>query len=81
LDNPIAPDSPTIIGPSNVKLFRNYEYTVCCNISTGGDVYYFIDWDDGDENVVNDNNWIGPYPSGTEVTVNYTFMLLKKHTI
>lgn len=81
MENPIAPESPTIIGPSKVKLLQKYEYNLSCNISTGGDVYYFIDWDDEKENVVIRNNWIGPYLSEEMVTVNHSFEILGKHTI
>ena len=81
MDNPIAPEPPVIIGPPKVKLLQKYEYNLSSNISTGGDVYYFIDWDDEEENVVIGNNWIGPYSSEEIVSVNHSFEVLGKHTI
>ena len=38
--------------------------------SDGNDVYYYVDWGDG-----NHDDWFGPYPSGQEVTANHAWSL------
>ena len=61
------PDTPTIKGKVNGKVGVKYDYTFKTTDPEGDDVYYLIFigyWGSG---------WIGPYPSGEEVIVNYTF--------
>jgi hypothetical protein len=81
MDNPKSPSPPIITGPSSVKLFRKYEYTLRSELPDGGDVYYWIDWDDEFWDVEYNNFWIGPYPSGEEVKLDHTWKLWRKHNI
>ena len=81
MDNPKVPEPPIITGPSKVKLFTEYEYTIKSDLPSGGDVYYWIDWDDELDDVDDNNFWIGPYPSGEEVILNHTWKFWRKHTI
>ena len=45
-----------------------HKYTFKATDSDGHDVYYYIDWGDG-----SCEGWIGPYPSGEEITRNHTW--------
>ncbi|DAC72516.1 MAG TPA: hypothetical protein DSN98_04825 [Thermoplasmata archaeon] len=61
------PDTPTIKGKVNGKVGVKYDYTFKTTDPEGDDVYYLIFigyWGSG---------WIGPYHSGEDVVVNYTF--------
>jgi hypothetical protein len=81
MDNPIAPEPPTIIGSHYAKLFRIAQYTLKSNLPAGIDVYYFIDWDDELSIENYDNKWIGPYPSDEEVKVYHFWKFWGDHTI
>jgi len=63
-----APDAPTITGETNGEAGVEYEYTFVSTDDNNDDVYYYIDWDDG-----TNTSWIGPYPSGEEITLNHTW--------
>jgi hypothetical protein len=58
-----APSIPEINGPPvggpNTELF----YTFVTTDPEGNDVFYYIDWGDG-----TNSGWIGPFPSGEEIT-------------
>ncbi|MDH7518051.1 MAG: hypothetical protein QHH19_06905 [Candidatus Thermoplasmatota archaeon] len=62
------PDIPSISGKTKGKVYVAYEYTFVATDSDGDDVYYYIEWGDGE--VV---EWMGPNPSGEPVHVNHTF--------
>jgi len=81
MDNPKVPEPPIITGPSKVKLFTEYEYTLKSDLSGGGDVYYWIDWDDELDDVDDNNFWIGPFSSNEEVKVKHFWKIWGKHTI
>ena len=72
----IAPDIPEIDGPTSGKAGTEYGYTFNSVDPDGDDVYYYIDWDDG-----NIEEWIGPYASGTVITVNHTWSEQETYTI
>jgi hypothetical protein len=62
-NSPLAPDiSGKIEGKPNVE----YDYSFVATDPNGDDVYYYIEWDDG-----TNSNWIGPYPSGQEITASH----------
>ena len=63
-----APSIPSIDGPSTGKPGIEYEYTFFSNDPNGDDLYYYIDWGDG-----NTKDWFGPYESGEIVTVSHTY--------
>jgi hypothetical protein len=64
-----APNAPIITGETSGIAGKEYEYTFNAVDPDGGDVYYWIQWDDGCPSV----EWIGPYPSGVDVKLNHTF--------
>jgi len=81
IDNASIPEPPSINGSPMSRLFKRCSYTITCSVPAGEDVYYLIDWDDNPENVIRDNNWIGPYPSGQEIKVNHVWQNWGNHTI
>jgi len=62
------PAAPTIDGPTSGAVGVSYEFTIVSTDPDGDDVYYYIDWDDG-----NVEDWIGPYASGVVVTVSHSW--------
>lgn len=60
------PDAPTIIGPINGKPGEKYEYIFTANDFNNDNIYYYIEWGDGDI-----EDWIGPYNSGEEVIFDH----------
>jgi hypothetical protein len=60
--------TPTIIGPYSGLAGVEYEYKLVTIDPNGNDIYYGIDWGDN-----SGHEWIGPYPSGEEVTVKHTW--------
>ena len=60
--NSTPPDPPTISGPSTGKTGHEYDYRFNTTEYEGEDVYYWIDWGDG-----NCEEWIGPYPPNQEI--------------
>jgi outer membrane protein assembly factor BamB len=63
-----APDTPEIDGPNKGNPGIEYTYTIVTEDTDGDEVYYYIDWDDG-----NIEEWIGPYASGAEIEVKHTW--------
>ena len=63
-----APYAPNIAGPTIGHAGGEYDYTFDTTDPDGDDVYYWIEWGDGQT-----EEWIGPYPSGEEITVNHTW--------
>lgn len=61
-------EPPEISGPISGESGEEYEYTFITNDPEEDDIWLWIDWDDGDI-----EEWIGPYESGVEVTVNHTW--------
>jgi len=70
------PSIPIIGGQKSGKIKVKYGYDFISIDNDGDDLYYFIDW--GDENT---ENWIGPYESGEEITVNHTWSEKGNYTI
>jgi hypothetical protein len=62
------PESPLIVGPKIGGVGTEYEYELVATDPDGDDVYYYMDWDDGDT-----SGWIGPYKSGNPVKINHTW--------
>ena len=63
-----APSIPSIDGPATGKPGIEYDYSFFSNDPNGDDLYYYIDWGDG-----NTKDWFGPYESGEIVTVSHTY--------
>jgi hypothetical protein len=62
------PETPQVDGPNKGKPGIEYTFTIVTNDIDGDEIYYYIDWDDG-----NIEDWIGPYTSGSEITVDHTW--------
>lgn len=60
------PEKPTIEGPTNGKPGETYEYDISSIDPDGDQVYFKIDWNDGEI-----TEWFGPYDSGEVVTVDH----------
>jgi hypothetical protein len=71
--NEKPPNPPTITGPASGKAGQPHNYTFNATDPNGDDVYYLIDWGDNTS-----SGWIGPYPSGHEITQSHTW--IKKGT-
>ena len=54
------PSAPEIIGQINGSEGQSYNYNFVASDPEGQQIYYYIDWGDGQT-----IDWIGPYPSGT----------------
>ncbi len=57
------PSVPQIIGQVNGSTEQSYDYNFIANDPEGQQLYYFIDWGDGQT-----VQWIGPYVSGQPVS-------------
>jgi len=62
------PSKPIIDGPTTGKPGIEYEYTFVSTDPNDDDLYYYIDWGDG-----NTKDWFGPFESGEIVTVSHTY--------
>jgi outer membrane protein assembly factor BamB len=63
------PYKPTIYGPSIGKTGLEYSYVITTNDPNGDDVYYWISWHEN----YPVNSWEGPFKSGEEFKINYTY--------
>ena len=63
-----APEIPEIAGPNIVFGGREVEFSFKANDPEGHDIYFKIDWDDGEQ-----IDWIGPYSSGETVVFSHTW--------
>jgi len=62
------PNAPNIKGKAFVRPAKPYSYTFNATDPDGDNVFYEIDWGDG-----NSEKWIGPYASGKEVILIHTY--------
>ncbi|MCK4995961.1 MAG: immune inhibitor A [Thermoplasmatales archaeon] len=62
------PATPTIVGPPSGQVEQEYNYTFTTTDPDGDQVYYYIEWGDGDK-----IEWDGPYDSGEVVTYAHTW--------
>ena len=63
-----APATPVITGEIDGKKGTDYEYTIESVDEEDNNVYYRIDWGEGEI-----TDWFGPYESGTEISVNHNW--------
>ena len=75
-DDNYAPIKPKITGPTTGIPGMNYSFIFNSTDSEGENVYLFIDWGDG-----TNTDWLGPYNSGEEVTMDHTWSTTKIFTI
>ncbi len=73
MDKPPSP--PDIDGPTIGYPGRSLDYKFVSNDYEGDDIFYFVDWDDGDE------YWFGPHPSGEVQTVSHKWSNSGNYTI
>ena len=66
--NDSAPTAPYITGPSSGKAGEEYEYKFVAEDAEGDDIYYFVEWGDG-----NSSGWLGPYPSDEQISLKHTW--------
>ena len=64
-----APDAPAITGEINGEVGVEYEYTFNATDPEGDNVYYWIEWFEGDPSA----KWEGPYASGEEITKSHSW--------
>jgi len=64
------PNSPDINGPTNGKIRTDYDYIFKAEDSDNEDIYYYIDWGDG-----NNSGWLGPFNSGYELTLKHKWKI------
>ena len=62
------PFTPQINGPSSGEPGGSYDYTIVTTDPEFDDVFYYIEWGDGDT-----EEWIGSYSSGEQITINHTW--------
>jgi len=61
---PDAPVKP--VGPIDGDIEEEYYYSTQTTDPEGSNVYYLFDWGDG-----TNSGWLGPYPSGSIVTISH----------
>jgi hypothetical protein len=71
-----APRAPTIDGPDSGQAGTEYTYQISAVDNQGDDVYFSIDWDDG-----NVEEWLGPVASGEQFEVSHTWSRRKTYAI
>jgi len=76
--DPNAPNAPDINGPNKGKKGIEYPYTFKSTSPLGRDLYYYIEWGDGDWTT---EWWIGPYNSSETIVLNHTWPNKDKYTI
>ncbi|MBN2603431.1 MAG: PKD domain-containing protein, partial [Candidatus Thermoplasmatota archaeon] len=64
-----SPTVPSISGPTSGKPGEELTYKIL-SYDTGNDIYYYIDWGDG-----NTDGWLGPYSSGEERDISHIYNL------
>ena len=71
-----APSAPTIDGPTKGVPDVEYNFTFKAISPLSNDLYYWIEWGDN-----TGTGWLGPYPSGQEITVGHEWRMEKTYTI
>lgn len=62
------PSDPIINGPNTGRVGVEYTYTFVSGEPEGENIYYYIDWDDGEN-----TGWVGPCKNGEELILNHTW--------
>jgi predicted acyl esterase len=71
-----APIKPSISGPTRGLPGEKYSFTFNVTDPEGEDYQLYVDWGDG-----TNSNWIGPYSSGEDVTLEHTWSTTQIYTI
>ncbi|UCF11823.1 MAG: DNRLRE domain-containing protein, partial [Thermoplasmatales archaeon] len=72
----MPPSNPIIGGPVSGQAGIAYVYSVVSNDPEDSELFYYVEWDDG-----NSSGWIGPYDSGLQATLEYTWSERGYYTI
>jgi len=70
------PGAPEINGPAKGAAGTSYDYTFFSEDPDGNEVYYYVDWGDGET-----TGWLGPYPAGDMLTLDHTWDKQDTYTI
>ena len=70
------PDVPVITGPTMVTVNEISTYNIVTTDPDDDDVYYYIDWGDG-----NNSGWIGPYESGVPIQSSHIWTGLGSYMV
>ena len=70
------PEPPSIDGPANAERKVELDYVFFTTDPDKDDIYFYVDWGDGDI-----EDWDGPHPSGTLLSLNHTYQKNGKYTI
>ena len=62
------PEIPTIEGLTSGIVGAEYEYFISATDLDEDNIYYYIEWGDG-----TNSSWLGPYSSGTEITLKHVW--------
>jgi outer membrane protein assembly factor BamB len=76
--DPDAPTTPDIEGPTNGNSKTEIDYTFKSTSPLDNDVYYYIDWGDGDWKI---DWWLGPFGSGENAVISHTWSEPGSYTI
>jgi len=76
ITNNNAPNKPTINGPQNGKAGEEFTYHISTSDPENDDVYYYVNWGDEIE-----SGWIGPHPSGEEITISHSWNEQETYTV
>ncbi len=71
-----APDEPNIDGPSYGYIGEEYNYSISAIDPQDENVSYYVEWGDGEI-----EDWIGPFASGTEITLSHIWLEEGVYTI
>ena len=70
------PNAPDINGPINGAVGTSYDYTFFAEDPDGDELYYYVDWGDGEN-----SGWLGLYPAGDTLTLAHTWDKEDTYTI
>jgi C1A family cysteine protease len=70
------PNPPTITGPASGNVSTAYDYYFMAIDPDDDEVYFFMDWGDN-----TNSSWIGPYPSGEQITKSHTWSTKATYTV
>jgi len=72
-----APYAPHITGPDSGEAGTAYPYTFVATDPEGDNIYYMVSWGEG----CTTTEWMGPYASGEEITLEYAWSQRGEYSI
>ncbi len=72
----VAPSDPNVFGPSSGKAGEEHTYSVCSSDLNEDELFYFIDWGDGETEL-----WSGPFGSSEEQSFGHMWDEQGEYTI